>query len=167
MKKLFSLLVFVLLFGILHCYTEWKFNNEKPKGIIKQVNEWTGKIGQTQITDDFNLIGKRLVSEDDYVGSYIADCDGETEKDVVFGGASIENRKLKVYGTLKAESGEATVRIQTNLDVIELTPNEDGSFEASLSLTSGGNYIMVDYEDFIGKIELYSEYEDAEGKECK
>ncbi|MBT2158981.1 hypothetical protein KK423_15555 [Clostridioides difficile] len=32
-------------FGMLHCYTEWKFNNDPPKGVIERINEWTDKIG--------------------------------------------------------------------------------------------------------------------------
>ena len=40
--------------------------------------------------------------------------------------------------------------------------DENGYFETNLSLESGGNYIMVNYEDFTGIIELYSEYEGAE-----
>lgn len=103
MKKLKVLIIFVLLFGMLHYYTEWKFSNKNSKGVIEQMEEWSGKLGQTQITYNFKLIGGRLVGEDDYVGSYIADCDGETEKDVIFGGASTENRKLRVYGTIKTE----------------------------------------------------------------
>lgn len=45
MKKLKKLIIFLLLFGILHCYTEWKFNNDPPKGVIEQIDEWVGKLG--------------------------------------------------------------------------------------------------------------------------
>ena len=44
-KKLIILIVFLFLFGMLHCYTEWKFNTDPPKGIIVRINEWTDKIG--------------------------------------------------------------------------------------------------------------------------
>lgn len=44
-KKLIILIVFLFLFSMLHCYTEWKFNTDPPKGIIERINEWTDKIG--------------------------------------------------------------------------------------------------------------------------
>lgn len=43
-KKLIILIVFLFLFGMLHCYTEWKFNNNPPKGVIEKINEWTGLV---------------------------------------------------------------------------------------------------------------------------
>lgn len=45
MKKLIMLIVFLLLFDMLHCYIEWKFNNDSPKGIIELIDEWTDQIG--------------------------------------------------------------------------------------------------------------------------
>lgn len=39
MKKLIILIIFLLLFGMFHCYTEWKFNNDPPKGVIEQIIE--------------------------------------------------------------------------------------------------------------------------------
>lgn len=44
-KKLIILIIFVLLFGMLHCYTEWKFSNDPPKGVIEQLEEWVGELG--------------------------------------------------------------------------------------------------------------------------
>jgi len=45
MKKLMVLIIIVLLFSLLHCYTEWKFNNDPPKRVIEQIDEWVGKLG--------------------------------------------------------------------------------------------------------------------------
>lgn len=44
-KKLIILIIFVLLFGMLHRYTEWKFSNAPPKGVTEQLVEWIGKLG--------------------------------------------------------------------------------------------------------------------------
>lgn len=38
--------------------------------------------------------------------------------------------------------------------------DEDGYFETELRCTSGGNYVMVDYEDFAGTVEMTCEYSD-------
>lgn len=159
MKKIIALaLVLCMTLSFAGC----GFNYENPSEVKEKFNEWAGMLGKTQITNDDNLIGGRLPGEDEYVGSYLADCDKQTGKDVIFGGGSIEDREIRVYGTLKTDSGKATVRIRMNEDVVELEPDKEGFFETTLSLTSGGNYIMVNYEEFSGTIELYSEYQGAE-----
>lgn len=118
-------------------------------------------IGDSQITDDDDLIGARLLVDDDsYVGEYTAECNHMTGRDVVFGGASIHNRDLFLSGHIETESGKATVRIRMNSEVVELEPDADGLFETTLKLDNGGNYIMVVYEDFSGVVEMNSEYLD-------
>ena len=120
-------------------------------------------IGDNQITDDDDLIGARLLVDDDsYVGEYTAECSHMTGRDVVFGGASIHNRALFLSGHIDAESGKATVRIRMNSEVIELEPDADGYFETTLKLDNGGNYIMVIYEDFSGMLKMTCEYMDEE-----
>ena len=116
-------------------------------------------IGDNQITDDDDLIGARLLVDDDsYVGEYTAECSHMTGRDVVFGGASIHNRDLFLSGHIETESGKATVRIRMNDEVVELEPEADGHFETTLNLDNGGNYIMMIYEDFSGVVEMNSEY---------
>jgi len=77
----------------------------------------------------------------------------------VFGGASIHSRELHVYGTVRCNSGNAVVKIRQNEEVNALSLEDNGKFETNLSCTSGGNYIMIDYEDFNGNVELHAEYE--------
>ena len=118
-------------------------------------------IGDSQVTDDDDLIGARLMVDDDsYVGEYTAESSHMTGRDVVFGGASIHNRALFLSGHIDAGSGKATVRIRMNSEVIELEPDADGYLETTLKLDNGGNYIMVIYEDFSGTVEKNSEYLD-------
>ena len=118
-------------------------------------------IGDSQITDDDDLIGARLMVDDDsYVGEYTAESSHMTGRDVVFGGASIHNRALFLSGHIDAESGKATVRIRMNSEAIELEPDADGYFETTLKLDNGGNYIMVIYDVFSGVVEMNSEYLD-------
>lgn len=161
MKKLIAIVLILCLFFALHCYTERKFDNEPPGGMLERFDEWAGKLGQAQITDDEDLIGRREAGIDDYVGYYEAKCDGTSGRDVIFGGGSVEERTLYVSGAVKVESGSAIVRTRLNDEVIELTLDEDGIFETELSLASGGNYIMVQYEDFKGTVELRSAYDSS------
>lgn len=102
-----------------------------------------GKIGDSQITEDDDLIGQRDLSDDAYCGSYFSDCNNQTGRDVIFGGASTKERTLYVSGTVQTDSGSAMIRIRLNDEVIELKPDKNGDFETELSLESGGNYIMV------------------------
>ncbi len=125
-----------------------------PDEAVSFVENLAGIMGSFQVTSDGDLIGERSRGEDAYTGRYWAECAGNTGKDVVFGGASLESRSLYVSGYVNACSGKAVIRIRTNGDVTELEPDEDGYFETELKLESGGNYIMVRYEDFMGTVEL-------------
>ncbi|WP_312281061.1 hypothetical protein [Oscillibacter sp.] len=44
-KKLIVLIILVVLFGMLHRYTEEKFKNDPPKGVTEQLVEWVGQFG--------------------------------------------------------------------------------------------------------------------------
>jgi len=119
-----------------------------------------GFFGRSQITEEDELIGKRKLTDDAYTGSYAAECKGNTGRDVIFGGGSILNKTLSLEGQIMTESGSAVVRIRMNDEVVELKLDSDGRFDTELHLLSGGNYIMIDYSDFAGTIELYSKYTD-------
>ncbi|MCI9338594.1 MAG: hypothetical protein HFH93_13860 [Lachnospiraceae bacterium] len=115
-----------------------------------------GVLGASQITADEDLLGERVCHDEAYVGDYEARCLDTTGRDVIFGGGSIEPRRLQVYGRIRTEAGEAAVRIRMNDEVVTLETDEEGYFETELRLKSGGNYIMVDYEAFSGTVELIS-----------
>lgn len=135
----------------------------EPEAMQEFLDGVVENIGDSQITDDDDLIGARLLVDDDsYVGEYTAECSHMTGRDVVFGGASIHNRDLFLSGHIETESGNATVRIRMNSEVIELEPDNDGYFETTLKLDNGGNYIMVIYEDFSGMLKMTCEYMDEE-----
>ena len=91
-----------------------------------------------------------------YFSPNIFPCTSINEKDVVFGGASIEPRRIQVYGQILTDRGRAAVRIRMNDEVMVLETDGEGRFEAEIHLGSGGNYIMVDYEDFSGTVRLNS-----------
>ncbi len=116
-------------------------------------------LGKSQLTDDKDLIGTRITGCDSYTGEYNSECVKETGRDVVFGGSSVDTRKLHIYGYINGEGENASIRIRLNDKALELNISEDGSFETHLNCTSGGNYIMVDYNNFSGKIKLNAEYE--------
>lgn len=45
MKKLIALIIVLLLFAALHCYTEDKFNDTPNKGMTEQLEEWANQLG--------------------------------------------------------------------------------------------------------------------------
>lgn len=150
------LLLAVLLIGLTGC----RLNYMEPEEMREFLDGVVEDIGDSQITDDEDLIGTRVLADsgDTYTGDYTAACSDMSGRDVVFGGASIHNRELFLSGAIQTESGKATVRIRMNEEVFELEPNTDGYFETTLKLDNGGNYIMVVYEDFSGSVEMACEY---------
>lgn len=155
MKKFLVLLTLLLLsFGLTAC--DWA--DSTPEEMHGFLDDIAGYFGSRQITDDDELIGRRKLTDDAYTGSYTSDCKGCTGRDVVFGGGSILNKTLSIEGQIRAESGSAVVRIRMNNEVIELKPDSDGHFDTELNILSGGNYIMINYSDFAGSVELHSEY---------
>ena len=156
-------IIFLLLTVLLLSLTGCRSNFMEPEAMQDFLDGVVENIGDSQITDDDDLIGGRLLVDDDsYVGEYTAECSHMTGRDVVFGGASIHNRDLFLSGHIETESGNATVRIRMNSEVIELEPDADGYFETTLKLDNGGNYIMVIYEDFSGMLKMTCEYMDEE-----
>ena len=155
-------IVFLLLTSLLLSLNGCKFNYMEPEEMKEFLDGVVENIGDSQVTDDDDLIGERLlIDNDSYAGEYAAECNHMTGRDVVFGGASIHNRDLFLSGHIETESGNATVRIRMNSEVVELEPDADGHFETTLKLDNGGNYIMVIYDVFSGVVEMNSEYLDA------
>lgn len=155
-----QLLTHFLMAGMLLCLTGCRLNYMEPEEMQEFLDGVAENIGDSQITHDEDLIGTRVLADgaDSYTGEYTAACSDMTGRDVVFGGASIYDRALFLSGTIKTESGKATVRIRMNDEVLEPYPDADGNFETTLKLESGGNYIMVVYEDFSGSVEMACEY---------
>ena len=156
MKKLIALVFLIVLFFVFHLYTEQKFEQDPPIGMVERLEMLAGKLGKSQLTDDADLYGTRTLTDEDdsYAGKYVADCAETTGRDVVFGGASTNTREMVLTGSVTVDAGEATIRIRMNNEVTELEPEDDGSFEMNMFFESGGNYIMVDYDDFSGTVEL-------------
>lgn len=131
-----------------HGWDSWKW--------IAFADELAGQLGASQLTSDEDLFGERVCDTSAYEGSYTAQCRHSTGKDVVFGGGSLRSYRLRVYGRIQCDSGRAAVRIRMNEEVVILETDENGCFETELRFGSGGNYIMVEYEDFSGTVELTS-----------
>lgn len=155
MKKILAYFAVLILLGSL---AACNLSAKEPEGILNRLDGIVGQIGNSQITSDDALQGIRNNTEDSYTGEYIAECNNETGRDVIFGGGSIEKRCVRIHGHISLKSGKATVRIRMNSIIKELEIDKNGNFETVLNMASGGNYIMVDYKNFSGSVKLISEY---------
>ena len=155
MKKVITGTLLICVLTVLSGCSAWNNSSDGIK-IIEQVEDWTETLGKKQITKDSDLCGKRILEQagDYYSGSYNAQIEQITGRDVVFGGAGTEERTIICSGNIDRESGSIEIRVRMNEEVVYISPNENGHFEKEFSFESGGNYIMVDYEDFTGSIEL-------------
>lgn len=125
------------------------------------VNFYTSTVeylGSRQLTSKINLIGERYNKQDDYTGSYKCSADDVTGRDVIYGGCSVDKIKLNLKGKADTQSGELKIRIRYGYEVDYVTINDDGSFDELLEFDGGGNYIIIEYQDFTGEINLLTEY---------
>lgn len=138
--------------------TGCQWDDVSTEKLLEDFDGFLEQVSQSQLTKDTALIGIQTQGEDAYVGGYFADCIRQTGRDVVFGGASIQDRFLHCYGSVTTESGEAAIRIRQNGEVIFPEIGADGTFDMELHFEPGGNYIMVDYDHFSGNVEMTCEY---------
>ncbi len=125
-----------------------------PQQLLQRWERVVELCGKTQITPDAKLIGTRTYGENAYVGTYYADCKESSGRDVVFGGASLQERTVHLQGHVEQTSGAVCLRIRLGKEVQELKPDAQGNFEGDFVLTGGGNYFMLDYEHFCGTVTL-------------
>ena len=161
MKRLIiSILCIVMVLSFAGCSGNWKDN------AIDDWDKLTNSLSKSQITKDDDLIGERTLSDDDYyTGSYTAECSNADGKDVIFGGASVYEKKLKVTAKVETTSGKATFRIRLGSEVEEHTADEEGNLDLDLELESGNIYIMINYSEFTGSVAMTCEYSDEKSLE--
>ena len=161
MKRLIiSILCIVMVLSFAGCSGNWKDN------AVDGWDKLTNSLSKSQITKDDDLIGERTLSDDDYyTGSYTAECSNADGRDVIFGGASVYEKKLKVTAKVETTSGKATFRIRLGSEVEEHTADEEGNLELDLELESGNIYVMIDYSEFTGSVEMTCKYSDEKSLE--
>ena len=155
LKGIFLFLLVCTAVGFSSC----RLGEMSPQEVHDYLEGIARDLGSSQLTKDGDLIGKRISAGDSYTGKYDSQCRYVTGRDVVFGGASTERRKVILHGFIRGEKGKARIRIRMNEEVTELQTNDDGSFATELNMESGGNYIMVCYDNFKGEVELVSDAE--------
>lgn len=153
--KLFLLaFIGVAVFALSACELDYM----DAEDIYEKLDDIAGTLGRSQLTAEEDLTGMRNSGDDEFTGTYTAECTDKTGRDVIFGGASVKERSVRVRGRVQLTDGRLKVRVRENDEVFHIDLAEDGTFDQTLDFSSGGNYIMVEYDDFTGYIELVSEY---------
>lgn len=153
MKKFSAVFLTVaLMFWLTACSSQF------DSGIYSWLEKTAAALGRSQITSDSELIGERFVETDSFTGEYTAQCRDDSGRDVIFGGGRIRSGKLFVSGKICVTQGSVTICARINQEKIKIPLEADGSFSVTLNLESGGNYVMIDYDDFTGSAKLSSAY---------
>ncbi|MGN0550127.1 MAG: hypothetical protein ACI4IM_11075 [Acutalibacteraceae bacterium] len=155
MKKIIALLLAVIiLFSFTSC-----IHKDNAELIIGGIDRMVNLFSLSQLTSDRSLIGIRYYHDSNRcTGSYSSTCLSESGRDVIFGGGSVKEKTVRLKAKILTESGTALLRIRLGSEVKEYKVDSNGNFEKEFDFQGGGNYIMIDYDNFTGTVELISEY---------
>lgn len=115
-------------------------------------------LGKSQLTSNEHLIGSRYERKDDYAGGYMCLADSVTGRDIPYGGCSTKNRKLMLTGKINRQHGNVNIHIRYGSECEDIQFDGKGYIEKELSFCGGGNYIVIEYENFVGEVDIKTEY---------
>ena len=102
-------------------------------------------MGSLARTSEHKLIGTRTCGSDNYTGAYAATCRQARGKDVVFGGCSLQARRLQVTGSVACQSGFVQLIVKNGSDELWLTPDANGNISQEITGSGGDWYLSVEY----------------------
>lgn len=125
--------------------------------VLNQYNNIVQSAGCIALTRNSSLQGTKEKGIDDYTGSYTANYKNFSDTEYLLGGTSIKReagKELSIDCTLEVMEGTAKVFWISGSDeavtLIEIT----GTYNDTITLPEGGNYIGIEGENFTGCIEL-------------
>lgn len=124
---------------------------------LEHYNNIVEKLGEAQLTSDSKLQGKRVFGEDEYTGTYEAEYHKFSGTEYLFGGTSIEREagnKIEVSCQLEIMDGKAEVFFLSGSDEPVVLIEATDSFDDTITLPDGGNYIGITGEKFKGTVKL-------------
>lgn len=125
--------------------------------IIDDFNHVLESIGNNNLTGNKKLQGNREFGEDSYVGTYKADYDNFTGKEILFGGTSLDRdagNEIHISCDLDIGSGTAKVILQTGNDESKILCETSQRYSEVIELSAASNYIIIQAENFMGSCEL-------------
>ena len=119
------LLTLALMLSLTACMSR---GSMQLKRADRYFDDLRGAFKMSDVTNSAKLIGKRENNGKDwFTGSYTAQCENETGRDTVFGGASARDRRIKVKAYIKTETGSAVIRLRMNGRATKFLPTATAS----------------------------------------
>lgn len=129
-----------------------------PKNAALDVMNTINEVGgYSVLTSENSLQGERITGIDNYVGTYFAEYKDFSKTEYLFGGTDIERETgndLSVTCTLKIDNGTAKVFWISGNEKPIILIQADGTYNETITLPSGGNYIGIECDSFTGSIKL-------------
>ena len=125
--------------------------------VLNQYNNIVQSAGSIALTGNSSLQGTKEKGIDDYTGSYTANYKNFSDTEYLFGGTSIKReagKELSIDCTLEVMEGTAKVFWISGSDEAVTLIEIIGSYNDTITLPEGGNYIGIEGENFTGCIEL-------------
>lgn len=149
-NKLKKILIFILFISITLIFS---FGLSKEK-ILHRYNNIVEIMGKHELTSKHKLKGDKLKGEDDYRGSYVADYDGFTGEEYLFGGTSVEDKEISIKCNIDSENGVIKVILSQDNNKKKVLIEKNGNIDKNINLTPGRNYIFIECKKFYGKINM-------------
>ena len=131
----------------------WVFKEE----VLEKYNAVVEKVGEVQLTNDINLQGKRDYGEDYYTGTYQAEYKKFSDTEYLFGGTTIERaagKQVELFCNLEITKGEAEIFIISGSNEPKTLIKTTGTYENTITLPDGSNYIGIVGNDFSGTVKI-------------
>lgn len=128
--------------------------------LIDKYKNISEKLGDTILTSDYKLKGKRTFGLDHYVGVYEAEYKNYTGKEVVFGGTTIEkDNDDNIHIKIIIEDSNGSVQVIQKLkEEDRILATKDGIYGYDFNINDGSNYLIIDLKDYSGKININVDY---------
>lgn len=114
-------------------------------------------LGGLALTEDSRLQGARTPGEDGFAGSYQADYEDFSGKEVIFGGTTLGRRagqSIRIRCTLDIREGEARLMMRTGVDPAQPLLESSSTYEGTVELPLASSYLWVEGADWTGSILL-------------
>lgn len=125
--------------------------------ILDHYNNIIQSAGSIELTGNLSLKGNKEKGVDDYTGTYQADYKGFSDTEYLFGGTSIDReagKEISITCTLEVTSGKAKVFWISGADEPTTLLETTGTYNDTITLPDGGNYIGIKCDNFTGSVEL-------------
>ena len=102
------------------------------------------------------ITGKREYGIDSYVGTYKAEYNKETKKEIIFGGTALHRQNGEhIRLNIKLEKTSGNIEVKAKLGEKEISLIEDtGEYSDNIYIDGQSYYLVIELENFVGNIEI-------------